>query len=535
MDPIFDLPANRIPHMAPALRPVTAEVLVRWPRGTFVENVTLLPPDLLAISIHSANCIELRHRDSGTLVATIELPQSPTGIVAVGDSLYLLTSEPGQSPATLYRWRAGSDLVAVLQIGGAKFANGLTRVGADRLLAADSILGCIHDLDLTARRARTWLEHPLLTKSSGYPYLPGINGIRRHRDAIYCTNTERAVVLRIALLPDGTPGELSVLAENLRGDDFAIDTKGALYLATHIENSLVRLEPNGTRTAIAGAAEGMAGSTAVALDDRAALPGAAYVTTTGGILGPVDGGLQEAKLVRLRIDATPAPALPPRPHPRVLLVVTSSGMIQGKPMTGVWLNEFAEPFVALAAAGCEITVASPNGGPAPVDPRSYPTAAAIADQRDSLASLNTTMRLADLDADDFDGVFVVGGHGPMFDLATDPATKRLLVAFHVARKPIAAVCHGVAALLGVDLGGGRQLLTGRRVTGFSEAEDRRDPLFQHMPFSLAAALRQVGADYRATAAGEAWVEVDALLVTGQNPASALPAARAFLPLVAAGE
>jgi len=108
-----------------------------------------------------------------------------------------------------------------------------------------------------------------------------------------------------------------------------------------------------------------------------------------------------------------------------------------------------------------VTVASPRGGPAPVDPRGYPSREDIAWQRDALAALNATEHLDGVDIDGFDGVFVPGGHGPMFDLATDPTTKHQINAAWEAGKPVAAVCHGPAALLGVVLSDGSTLLHGR--------------------------------------------------------------------------
>lgn len=220
--------------------------------------------------------------------------------------------------------------------------------------------------------------------------------------------------------------------------------------------------------------------------------------------------------------------------PSVLMVVTNHGDIDGTPTTGVWFSEFSEPCDILIGAGAHVTVASPRGGPAPVDPRGYPSRDDIAAVRDSLAALNATIRLDALDPASFDGLFIPGGHGPMFDLAVHAPTKSAVRRVFEAGKPVAAVCHGPAALLHVRLSDGSTLLHGRRVTGFTRGEDAQDALFRHMPFSLQDRMVAEGAVFVEDPPGAVHVETDGRLVTGQNPASATATAESFLLLLARG-
>ena len=216
---------------------------------------------------------------------------------------------------------------------------------------------------------------------------------------------------------------------------------------------------------------------------------------------------------------------------KILMVVTSHGEIDCEPATGVWFSEFSEPFDAFRQAGWDITVASPRGGPAPVDPRGFPKAADIVAVRDALERLNATRKLEKMHAADFDGIFMPGGHGPMFDLATDTTLKGLIADFWAAGKPIGAVCHGPASLLQVKLTGGSTLLYHRRVTGFTNGEDAQDALFAHMPFSLQERMESEGAEFIEAPPRAIHAEIDGVLVTGQNPASAAETARAFLSVL----
>jgi len=216
---------------------------------------------------------------------------------------------------------------------------------------------------------------------------------------------------------------------------------------------------------------------------------------------------------------------------QILMVVTSHGDVDDVPTTGIWFTEFSEPFELFVKAGAQITVASPRGGPAPVDPRRYPAREEIAEVRDALAALNATARLGNIRMTDFAAVFFPGGHGPMFDLATDPIAKQLIADFWGAGKPVAAVCHGPAALLDVKLPDGKTLLSGKNVTGFTKGEDAVDALFKHMPFSLQERMSDEGAMFVERPPKTVHVETDGLLVTGQNPASASATAEAFLKLV----
>jgi len=218
--------------------------------------------------------------------------------------------------------------------------------------------------------------------------------------------------------------------------------------------------------------------------------------------------------------------------PKILVVLTSHGKLgdTGKP-TGWYLSELAHPYDILTSQGFQLTLASPTGGPAPLDPSSIEAASGDDTSQRFLTEQNALWEATEPlvsflgRADEFAAVFFPGGHGPMFDLAVDPTSQALVQEFAEKGKVVAAVCHGPAALVGVSAGpGGGYLLEGKAVTGFTNAEEEAVGLEAVVPFSLEDRLAEVvGKGGRFEKAAENWAEkvvVDGKLITGQNPASA---------------
>jgi len=223
---------------------------------------------------------------------------------------------------------------------------------------------------------------------------------------------------------------------------------------------------------------------------------------------------------------------------KILIVLTSHDQLgnTGKP-TGFWLEEFAAPFYVFKDAGADLVLASPKGGQPPLDPKSdEPDAQTAVTRRfngdaEAKSELANTRRLEDVSAADFDAVFYPGGHGPLWDLSTSATSIALIESFLKAGKPVAAVCHAPAALVGVRGENGEHLVKGKRVTGFSNAEEEAVQLTEVVPFLLEDKLKALGAQYSKGPDWGSYVLVDGLLVTGQNPASSEEAARTLLKLL----
>jgi putative intracellular protease/amidase len=139
--------------------------------------------------------------------------------------------------------------------------------------------------------------------------------------------------------------------------------------------------------------------------------------------------------------------------------------------------------------------------------------------------------LADVRAADYDTVFYVGGHGPMWDLAESPVSIALLESFYDSGKPIALVCHSPGVLRHVTYNGA-PLVKGKRVTGFTNEEEEEVQLTHVVPFLVEDEMKRLGASFEKVPNWQPFSIVDGRLVTGQNPASSTSAAQALLGVLA---
>lgn len=220
---------------------------------------------------------------------------------------------------------------------------------------------------------------------------------------------------------------------------------------------------------------------------------------------------------------------------KILIVLTSHSQLGSTgEKTGFWIEEFATPYYVLADAGAQITIASPAGGQPPVDPKSEaPDAQSPATQRffkdmEVIDKVAHSYKLSDVEEANFDAVFYPGGHGPMWDLATDKTSIKLIEDFYNTQKPIAFVCHAPAALVNVKAENGHPLVKGKKVTGFSNTEEEAVGLTKVVPFLLEDELKKLGGDYSKGADWSSFVQQDGLLITGQNPGSSEAVAELLL-------
>lgn len=213
---------------------------------------------------------------------------------------------------------------------------------------------------------------------------------------------------------------------------------------------------------------------------------------------------------------------------KLLMVLTSHADLGDTgEKTGFWVEEFAAPYYAFKEAGIEITLASPKGGQAPIDPKSEladfqtpATARYYADANCQDLIANTKV-LAEVQSEDFDAVFYPGGHGPLWDLTENSYSISLIESFLAANKAVAAVCHATATLLHVKGSNGDYAVKGKAVAGFSNTEEDAVQLTNIVPFLLEDELVKRGGDYQKVEDWNAFAVQDGLLITGQNPASSV--------------
>jgi putative intracellular protease/amidase len=224
---------------------------------------------------------------------------------------------------------------------------------------------------------------------------------------------------------------------------------------------------------------------------------------------------------------------------KILMVLTSHGVLGNTGRkTGFWLEEFAAPYFVFRDAGVRLTLASPKGGQPPLDPKSdlleNQTPAMTRFKQDETAqkALSQTAKLADMKSEDYDTVFYVGGHGPMWDLAESPVSIALLESFYNSGKPIALVCHSPGVLRHATYQGS-PLVKGKRVTGFTNGEEEEMHLTKVVPFLVENELMRLGATFEKVADWQPLSVVDGRLITGQNPASSTVAAQNLMNLLAA--
>ncbi|BCA58878.1 type 1 glutamine amidotransferase domain-containing protein [Sphingomonas sp. HMP6] len=224
---------------------------------------------------------------------------------------------------------------------------------------------------------------------------------------------------------------------------------------------------------------------------------------------------------------------------KILIVLTSHDQLgDTAAKTGFWLEERAAPYYVLKAAGADLTLASPKGGQPPLDPKSADESAKTDDTRrfeadaEATAQLASTVRLDSVKLEDFDAIFYPGGHGPLWDLAEDATSRALIEGAIAADKPVALVCHAPGVLRHVKAADGTPLVSGKKVTGFTNTEEAAVGLTDVVPFLVEDMLTQNGGIFSKTGDWGVHVVRDGLLITGQNPASSGAAATALVEALA---
>jgi sugar lactone lactonase YvrE len=265
-----------------------AAAVAAWPEKTFLESIAVSHDGTIWIANKEGARIE-RVAPDGTRHAFATLPEGITGIELAADGGLFATGRVKGGPETVYRIDAQGRAEVLLEVPEAKFLNGLARISPQTLLVADSGAKTVWRIDVATRSASRWLVHDWLgprDPAHEFPkntFIPGANGVKRFRDAVFVSSTDRGLVVRIPIRPDGGAGEPAIWARDLVIDDFAFDTDGNLYGSTHPLSTVVRVRADGSRATIATGSDGVVGATAVAFGTRPGDERSLYVVGNGRI------------------------------------------------------------------------------------------------------------------------------------------------------------------------------------------------------------------------------------------------------------
>ena len=220
---------------------------------------------------------------------------------------------------------------------------------------------------------------------------------------------------------------------------------------------------------------------------------------------------------------------------RLLLIVTSTTHYASGLETGLWLSEITHLYHAARAQGHEIVIASTKGGNVPIDPESLKPLVLdtisknLWEDRSFKEALIHSKSVTEIATQDFDLVYLAGGHGTMYDFPNDTAIQTIVQKQYEEGKIVAAICHGVGGLLNVRMPDGSYVLSGKTVTGFTWFEEHIAHRRKEVPFNLEQSLKERGALYKkALIPMTSHVVVANNLITGENPFSSKEMAQVVL-------
>ena len=287
---------------------VPTRQIADFPVNTFLESIAVGTDGTLFFTSHLDGKV-FRVGTDGIPIVHATITGKATGLVLMPDGDLLLSAWNDQNISTVFVVSLQGKITVLVTIPDAMFLNGLTPLARDRYLIADSYRGGIWELNAAEKTVRIWLEHPYLARSSSDKEFPAVNGLKIYENALYASNTEKMLLVKIPIQPDGQPGEPEIFLQPVNLDDFAFDQDGNLYGTTHIYNSVVKITPAGLITIIAQAEQGMTGSTALAFGQSEGDRTSIYAVTNGGMSFPPPTGLETSKVVRLDVGIAGHPLI----------------------------------------------------------------------------------------------------------------------------------------------------------------------------------------------------------------------------------
>lgn len=218
---------------------------------------------------------------------------------------------------------------------------------------------------------------------------------------------------------------------------------------------------------------------------------------------------------------------------KVLFVVTSHNKLgDTDKATGYYLSEVTHPWDVIGSQ-YEIDVVSPKGGKTPAEGVDLkdPVNKKFWDNPDWQKKMDNTLKPSEVNPADYKGIFYAGGHGVMWDFPDNKELAKICAQIYENGGIVGAVCHGPAGLINVKLSDGKNLIRGKKLNSFTNAEEEANGTANVVPFMLETALEEKGANYEQAPKWSDFAVVDGRLVTGQNPMSAKKVGKLMLDLL----
>jgi len=221
---------------------------------------------------------------------------------------------------------------------------------------------------------------------------------------------------------------------------------------------------------------------------------------------------------------------------KILIVLTSHTELgnTGK-KTGFWLPELTHPYYEFTKAGYSVDVASIEGGMAPIDDKAFEEEDeyhhVFLNDAKLMSKVIQSIPLANVNPNEYKVIMLAGGSGPMWDFPDNKDINRISSAIYESKGIVSAICHGNAGLINIRLSDGKSLISGKRISAFTNEEEASLGTTEIVPFLLQDKLIEQGAIH---VYGKAWEEnvvIENRLVTGQNPASAKKVAQSIITLL----
>ena len=297
-------------HDGGRFTPIIATTVATWRAPAFLENLAIDAEGAVFVTVYSHKRVDRYDPATRATTTFAEVPAPPMGLAFDASGVLWMTGGTlREGPGYIWRAESSGAVRQWCELPDALFINGCTLHPNGRtLLACESASGHILAIDLDQPgRWEVWLQGDRLRPV--VPGYPGANGIKIREGWAWISVSGRRLMVRVPIHPDGSAGAIEIAAARLSADDFAFGMSGSLYITTHPEHTLVRLDASGARTTLAGPEQGMVGSTACAFGRARGDEKALYVTTDGGFLIPHESGIQDAKLVRMEVGESGWPLL----------------------------------------------------------------------------------------------------------------------------------------------------------------------------------------------------------------------------------